>query len=127
VSLPPLELWGGIECTKNRVGDRYVDQIALSGHCDRDGDMERLADLGIRTIRYPVLWERVAPTDPEDVDWRASDRALGKLRELGINPIVGLVHHGSGPRHTNLLDPRFPEKLREFARAVADRYPWVEA
>jgi len=127
VSLPPLEVWGGIECTKNRVGDRYIDQITLSGHCDREGDLERLADLGIRTVRYPVLWERVAPADLRDADWRASDRALGTLRQLGINPIVGLVHHGSGPRHTSLLDPRFPGKLQEFARAVAERYPWVEA
>ena len=26
-----LELWGGIECTVNRVGDRYIDQIVLTG------------------------------------------------------------------------------------------------
>ncbi|HEU4597693.1 MAG TPA: sugar nucleotide-binding protein, partial [Pyrinomonadaceae bacterium] len=39
---------------------------------------------------------------------------------------VGLVHHGSGPRSTSLLDPLFPEKLAEYARAVAERYPWIE-
>jgi dTDP-4-dehydrorhamnose reductase len=125
--LPPLELWGGIECTVNRVGDRYVDQIALSGHDKRDGDLERLADLGIRALRYPVLWERIAPASLDDADWSEADRALTKLRELGIRPIVGLVHHGSGPRHTDLLDPFFAEKLQQFALAVAERYPWVEA
>jgi len=41
-----------------------------------------------------------------------------RLRELGIRPIVGLLHHGSGPRHTSLVDLDFPEKLTEFARAV---------
>jgi dTDP-4-dehydrorhamnose reductase len=59
-------------------------------------------------------------------DWSWADERLERLRELGIRPIVGLVHHGSGPRHTSLIDPAFPEKLAEFARAVAERYPWVE-
>ncbi|HLA13606.1 MAG TPA: family 1 glycosylhydrolase [Gemmatimonadaceae bacterium] len=125
--LPPLELWGGIECTRNRVGDRYIDQIELTGHARRESDLEMFAEIGIRTVRYPVLWERVAPGDLRDANWREPDRALGKLRELGIRPIVGLVHHGSGPLHTGLLDPRFPERLREFAQAVAERYPWVDA
>jgi dTDP-4-dehydrorhamnose reductase len=43
-----------------------------------------------------------------------------------MRPIVGLVHHGSGPRHTSLLDPSFAEGLAEFAAAVAERYPWVD-
>ena len=25
---PPLEMWGGVECTVNRVGDRWFDQLA---------------------------------------------------------------------------------------------------
>jgi dTDP-4-dehydrorhamnose reductase len=48
------------------------------------------------------------------------------LRRLGIAPIVGLVHHGSGPRHTSLLCPRFADGLTEFAAAVAARFPWVD-
>ena len=47
------------------------------------------------------------------------------MREAGIDVIAGLVHHGSGPRYTNLLDPRFPELLASHARAVATRYPWI--
>jgi dTDP-4-dehydrorhamnose reductase len=126
-NFPPLELWGGIECTVNRVGDRYVDQIALSGHAGRHTDFDLLAGLGIGTVRYPVLWERVAPGNIRDALWDESDRALGRLRELGIRPIVGLVHHGSGPLDTNLLDQRFASRLAEFARAVAERYPWIDA
>ena len=47
------------------------------------------------------------------------------MRELSLRPIVGLVHHGSGPPTTSLLDPEFPEKLAAFALQVAQRYPWV--
>ncbi|HWG54951.1 MAG TPA: sugar nucleotide-binding protein [Gaiellaceae bacterium] len=114
-----MELWGGIECTYNRVGDRWFDQLELNGHRHRLDDLDLFAELGLRTIRYPVLWER-AP------DWGWVDERLGRLRELGIRPIVGLCHHGSGPAHTNLLDYGFAAGLAEHAAEVAERYPWLE-
>ena len=36
------------------------------------------------------------------------------------------MHHGSGPRHTDLTQTSFAPKLAEFAALVADRYPWLE-
>lgn len=126
-SRPPLELWGGVECTINRIGDTYFDQLDRNGHLKRIEDLDMFAALGIRTIRYPVQWERVAPRGLENADWSWTDERLGRLCELGIRPIVGLVHHGSGPRHTSLIDPSFAEGLATFARAVAERYPWVES
>jgi dTDP-4-dehydrorhamnose reductase len=127
--MPPssLELWGGVECTLNRVGDTYFDQLERTGHDRRDSDVDLFAALGLRTLRYPVLWERVAPTGTRSADWSWPDRRLGRLRELGIEPIVGLLHHGSGPPDTSLIDPSFPTRFATYARAVAERYPWVEA
>jgi dTDP-4-dehydrorhamnose reductase len=92
-----LELWGGHECTVNRVGDRYRDQTLLTGHHDRIADLAAFAQLGVKALRYPVLWERVCPDSPDSFDWRWSDERLGELRRLGVRPIVGLIHHGSGP------------------------------
>ncbi|WP_375512969.1 family 1 glycosylhydrolase [uncultured Nostoc sp.] len=121
----PLEVWAGVECTVNRVGEEYLDQLERNGHATRLNDLDLFAELGIKAIRYPVLWERIAPDGLENADWSWADERLGRLRQLGIRPIVGLVHHGSGPRDTSLVDPEFPEKLAAFARAVAERYPWV--
>jgi dTDP-4-dehydrorhamnose reductase len=123
----PLELWGGVECTHNRVGDRYFDQLTRSGHLDRLSDLDRFHQLGFRTLRYPVLWERVAPYGVDRANWAWADERLHRLRELGIRPIVGLVHHGSGPRWTSLLERSFVNGLAEFAAAVAERYPWLDA
>lgn len=120
-----LQLWGGPECTVNRVGDTYFDQLERTGHAHRPADLDLFADLGVRALRYPVLWERTAPNGIENADWAWPDERLGRLRELSIEPIVGLVHHGSGPRHTSLLDPQFPGKLAEYAGAVARRFPWI--
>jgi dTDP-4-dehydrorhamnose reductase len=121
-----IELWGGLECTVNRVLDEYFSQMERNGHAARRDDLERFASLGVRAIRYPVLWERTAPDGLEGADWSWPDERLPGLQSLGVTPIVGLVHHGSGPRHTSLIDPGFAEQLAEFARAVAQRYPWVE-
>ncbi len=122
-----VELWGGHECTVNRVGDRYMDQTVLSGHQERVSDLDLFAGLGLKTLRYPVLWERVSPESPDSADWSWTDVRLEKLRELGVRPIVGLVHHGSGPRYTSLLDASFATGLARHAEAVARRYPWVDA
>jgi dTDP-4-dehydrorhamnose reductase len=122
----PLQLWGGLECTVNRVRDQYFSQMERNGHAERLQDLERFASLGIRAIRYPVLWERIAPDGIEAADWSWPDERLPVLQQLGVTPIVGLVHHGSGPRHTSLVSPDFAEKLADYAGAVARRYPWVE-
>ncbi|MEN3343211.1 MAG: dTDP-4-dehydrorhamnose reductase [Actinomycetota bacterium] len=102
-----------------RVGNEYTDQTERTGHDRRPEDLDRFAALGLRALRYPVLWER----EPQ---WEWVDERLGRLRELGVRPIVGLVHHGGGPPDTSLLDPQLPEKLAAYARRVAERYPWVE-
>lgn len=122
----PLELWGGLECTVNRVQDEYFSQLDRNGHALRNCDIKRFASLGIRAIRYPILWERTAPDGIDKADWTWPDERLPALREAGVTPIAGLVHHGSGPRDTSLLDPAFPERLAEYAGAVAARYPWLE-
>jgi len=124
-NVPPLELWGGIECTIVRLQDTFRNQLAETGHSNRIEDLDAVAALGIRTLRYPVLWETISPDHPQQADWRWHDERLERLRTLGIAPIAGLVHHGSGPRYTSLLDPHFPELLAQHAQRVAERYPWI--
>lgn len=121
-----LQLWGGLECTINRVQDRYHSQLDRNGHAARPDDIDRFASLGISTIRYPVLWEQVAPAGLAAADWSFADERLHSLRENNITPILGLVHHGSGPDHTSLLDPQFTTGLAQYAALVAARYPWAE-
>lgn len=122
-----LQAWGGVECTVNRVGERYFDQLKRSAHVERLDDFDRFAALGIKALRMPVLWERLAPRSLDEIDWRWTDAALTRLRSLGIRPIVGFVHHGSGPRYTSLADPAFAPKLARYARCFAERYPWIDA
>lgn len=116
-----------MECTVNRVGDRFFNQLERSGHWQRASDTNLFAELGIRTLRFPVLWELLAPDSLDEIDWSWTDTRLARMRDAGIRPIAGLLHHGSGPGYTNLLEPAFPEKFARYARAVAERYPWIDA
>lgn len=120
-----LELWAGPECTVNRVGDRYYDQLDCNGFARRLDDIDRLASLGVRRVRLPLLWERIAPVEDQLPDWSWADERLARLRSAGVMPIAGLVHHGSGPRHTSLMDPAFPAKLAAYAGTLAARNPFV--
>jgi dTDP-4-dehydrorhamnose reductase len=120
-----LEIWAGHECTIARIGETFRDEGVETGHNSRETDLSLIARLGVHTIRYPALWESVAPDDPQECVWRPLDGRLNELRRLGVDPILGLLHHGSGPRYTSLLDSRFPELLATYAARVAARYPWV--
>jgi len=106
-----LELWGGVECTINRVGDEYFSQIHRSAHIDRVDDLDRFAALGIRAIRYPVLWEHVAPAGLERADWRWPDERLERLRSLGVRPIVVSCITGAGRGTPAWSIRRFPKNL----------------
>src|SRR5215204_3495635 len=56
-----LELWGGVECSIVRMGNDFRNQLSETGHLARHDDLALIAKLGIRTLRYPVLWEMVSP------------------------------------------------------------------
>jgi dTDP-4-dehydrorhamnose reductase len=122
----PLELWAGAECTVVRVGDDYRDEALETGHHHRIEDIDLFAAMGVKAVRFPIVWERVAPDRLTEVDFSWTDERLERLRAAGVRVIAGLLHHGSGPLHTSLLDPAFPDKLARYASLVAARYPWIE-
>jgi dTDP-4-dehydrorhamnose reductase len=121
-----LEIWGGIECTINRINDTYLDQLEYANHYQRENDLSLIAGLGLKTLRYPVLWERHQSFINSEIDWTWTEKQLNALTTHGIKPIAGLIHHGSGPTFTNLLDDNFPQLLANYAEKVAIKFPWIE-
>lgn len=121
-----MELWGGIECTINRVNDLYMDQLDYCGYYHRSGLIECLATSGISKLRYPVLWEKHQPHQNSEPDWSFAEKELLYLKNQGIEPIAGLVHHGSGPHFVNIQDDSFAEGLAAYATKVAEKFPWIK-
>lgn len=102
---------------------RTLDEYELTGHYDRwESDLELMAQLGVKTARYGVPWHRVNPA-PGEWDWTWADGPLNRLLDLGINPIVDLVHYGLPAWIEGAyLHPRFDEFLAEYAGRLAERF-----
>ncbi len=122
----PVSMWGGIECTINRVGNRFYNQCDKTGHTRRPTDLELFAGLEIEKIRYPFLWESIWNKHTNSFDWNWCDERTRELRRLHLSPIAGLLHHGSGPEYTDLTDSEFPKKFAAFSAEFARRYPWIQ-
>ena len=118
-----LQVWGGIECSHVKIGDDIRDQLAESGHRERLSDLDLVAGLGLKRLRHSVIWPSVMAGGRPDFRWH--DRRFARMRELGITPIAGLLHHGWGPDGLTPLDDAFAPAFAAFAGAVARRYPWV--
>ena len=121
-------LWaGGIEDTvipQERPGLRALDEYALTQHYEqwRD-DLARAASLGIRMLRWGVPWYRVERR-PGEFDWSWTDEVLPYMvRELGIHPIVDLMHYGTPSWLCgSFAGPSYAECVATYAAAFARRY-----
>lgn len=102
---------------------RILDEYELTGHYRHwREDIQLMAELGVRIVRYGIPWYRVQPT-PTQWDWTWADRPLEYLLELGIDPVVDLVHYGL-PAWVEgaYLDPDFPRYMAGYAAEVAARF-----
>ena len=115
-----MEMWAGFECTLNRVGDRFQDQLLPTERAMRSACLESLPALGVTAFRYRIAWDDVA------TPWEAVIEDIALLTSQNIKPIIGLLHHGSGPRDTSLIDDNFVAGMAAHAREVARKLPTVE-
>ena len=102
---------------------RTLDEYQLTEHYDRwRSDIDLFSELGLRSVRYGIPWHRISPAAGVwDFDW--TDRALDHLLELGIQPVVDLVHYGLPSWIEGAyLHPRFDEIMAEYSCKVAERY-----
>ncbi|HWQ11421.1 MAG TPA: family 1 glycosylhydrolase [Roseiflexaceae bacterium] len=128
IPIPSSFIWaGGIEDTfipQGRPGLRPLEEYELTQHYDqwRD-DLRRAASLGIQMLRWGVPWYRVEPRQGQ-FDWSWTDEVLPfMVRELGIQPIVDLMHYGTPLwLERSFDDPSYPALVAAYQRAFAARY-----
>ncbi|MBA4147682.1 MAG: glycoside hydrolase family 1 protein [Verrucomicrobia bacterium] len=102
---------------------RTLDEYELTEHYQRwNEDIELMAQLGVQSARYGVPWHRINPA-PGQWDWSFADKTLERLIEVGIDPIVDLVHYGLPPWIENaFLNPDFPAYMAEYSSRLAERF-----
>ncbi|WP_210481285.1 family 1 glycosylhydrolase [Naasia sp. SYSU D00948] len=122
----PIEILGSFESTFMPAHDR--DVIETTEHDKRwREDLLLVTDMGITRLRYPIRWHRIEEVEGV-FDWSETDEILEHMRDLGLRPIVDLVHHTSYPAWLTdgFADERFGPAYLRYAEAFARRYPWVE-
>jgi beta-glucosidase/6-phospho-beta-glucosidase/beta-galactosidase len=102
---------------------RTLDEYELTEHYQRwCSDLELFAELGVRSVRYGIPWHRINPARGV-WDFSAADRPLERLLELGIEPIVDLVHYGLPPWIEGaFLNPDFDRFMADYSARIAERF-----
>lgn len=109
-----------------RNGSHRVDEMAKCGHYDRwSDDFDRVDELGIHFLRYgPPL--HTTWLGEGRYDWGFADATFADLKRRNIVPIVDLCHFGVPNWIGNFQNPDFPRLFPAYARAFAERFPWVQ-
>jgi hypothetical protein len=116
----------GIECSTPTIeGNVRMDELEKTGHYQHfDQDIRMVGELGIQYLRYGIPFHQVCAR-PGDYDWAFTDRALDACRRHGIEPIADLMHFGVPDHLGNYQNPKLADVFAGYARAFAERYPWV--
>ena len=118
----------GIENSNPTIqGGRYrQDELEKCGHYQHwRTDFDLVEQLGIRFLRYgPPI--HTTFLGEGKYDWSFADQTFTDLRQRDIVPIVDLCHFGVPDWIGNFQNPDFPRLFSGYARAFAQRFPWVQ-
>jgi beta-glucosidase/6-phospho-beta-glucosidase/beta-galactosidase len=87
-------------------------------------DFALLKEVGVKYLRYGPQYYRVNPSQGQ-YDWAFTDQTFARLKDEGIVPIADLCHFGVPDWIGDYQNPDFPELYAQYARAFAERFPWV--
>jgi beta-glucosidase/6-phospho-beta-glucosidase/beta-galactosidase len=105
---------------------KRVDEMEKCCHYKNwETDFQLTKDLGISFLRYGPPYYKTN-TGPGKYDWGFTDMTFNKLKELEITPIVDLCHFGVPDWIGNFQNPDFPNYFAEYARAFAQRFPYLQ-
>ena len=103
--------------------ERVLDEYEMTQHYQfwRE-DLGLAAESGASMVRWGIPWYRVNPA-PGRWDWSWLDRVAERFAELGLTPIVDLMHYGTPTWLDNeFANASYPQRVAEYAVAVAERY-----
>jgi beta-glucosidase/6-phospho-beta-glucosidase/beta-galactosidase len=107
-------------------GKVRMDEMEKCGHYRHwRTDFDLVQEIGINFLRYgPPL--HLSFLGPGRYDWSFADETFCELERRDIVPIVDLCHFGVPDWMGNFQNPDFPELFATYARAFAERFPWVQ-
>src|SRR5438132_13322256 len=118
----------GIENSSPTIanGRERVDEFEKCDHYRQwRADFDQVEELGISFLRYgPPLHKTFL--GPHRFDWSFADETFRELKARRIMPIADLCHFGVPDWLGNFQNPDFPKLFAGYAKAFAERFPWVQ-
>ena len=104
---------------------KRVDEMEKARHYDYwKQDFALVRELRLEYLRYGPPYYRTH-LGPGKYDWSFTDETFAEMSRLGITPIADLCHFGVPDWVGDFQNPDWPGLFAEYARAFAERYPWV--
>ena len=109
----------GIECSCPVVaGNHRVDQLKSTGHYEFwKRDLELVRELGLRYLRYGPPIYRIF-LGPKHYDWTWLDPVMAQMRQLGIVPIIDLIHFGLPDWLIDFQNKEWPDHFAGYAKQL---------
>ncbi len=101
---------------------RTLDEYELTQHYTRwHADLGLMREIHVQAARYGVPWHRIQPRRGA-WEWDFVDRAVDRLLELNIEPIIDLVHYGLPAWIEGAyLNRDFSSYMADYAARLAER------
>jgi beta-glucosidase/6-phospho-beta-glucosidase/beta-galactosidase len=125
--MPEFMFATGIECSNPTIenGRWRRDQLYETDHYKNwRRDLELVRELGLKYLRYGPPIHLIFIGEGK-FDWSFTDALIPAMDEMGITPLIDLVHFGLPDWLENFQNPDLPQHLAEYARQFAVRYPSV--
>ncbi|GAA3010155.1 glycoside hydrolase family 1 protein [Tetragenococcus solitarius] len=122
-----------LEQVKENIHDKYhyyPKRHGIDFYHTFPQDLELLAEMGFKCFRTSIDWTRIFPTGEEDVPNEAGlryyDNLINKIIELGMEPIITILHyetpisitlHYGGWHNRKVID-----LFVKYAKVILDRY-----
>ena len=107
-------------------GKTRVDEMEKCGHYRYwKTDFDLVQEIGVKALRYGPPLHRTW-LGPGRYDWSFADETFNELRRRNMVVIVDLCHFGLPDWLGNFQNPEFPTLFPDYARAFAQRYPWLQ-
>ncbi|MFC5477974.1 family 1 glycosylhydrolase [Massilia suwonensis] len=106
-----------------RIRMDEMDKCGHYRHWRRDFDL--VEEIGIRFLRYgPPLHTTLLGAGR--YDWSFADEVFPDLHRRNLVAIVDLCHFGLPDFLGDFQNPDFPALFADYARAFAERFPWIQ-
>jgi beta-glucosidase/6-phospho-beta-glucosidase/beta-galactosidase len=107
-------------------GKERVDELEKCGHYKYwKQDFDLVNEMGIKFLRYGAPLHKTF-LGHNHFDWSFSDEVFKSLHDHNIVPITDLCHFGVPDWIGNFQNHDFPDLFAGYAKAFAQRYPWIQ-